>query len=43
MRVDRVDYLEAQGPTYARHRAELLLRDEDFVLQIDTHMIMAER
>lgn len=29
---------DARGPCYARHLAQLLYRNEDFVLQIDSHM-----
>ena len=36
--MDRVNAHEAKGPTWARARGSLLLRDEEFCMQIDSHM-----
>ena len=38
VRMDRVDARIAQGPTWARARGSLLLRDEEFCMQTDAHM-----
>ena len=42
MRIDTMDYKDAKGPCLARERIEkFCLRDEDFVLMIDAHMVFA--
>jgi len=38
VRVKRMKHTDAQGPTVARALAEELLKDEDFILQVDSHM-----
>lgn len=38
IRMDRVSASEARGPTWARARASLLLQDEEFCMQTDSHM-----
>lgn len=37
--MDRVNANEAKGPTWARARGSLLLKDEEFCMQIDSHMV----
>lgn len=37
VRIDAVPAAESRGPCWARHRAEALLEDEDFVLGVDAH------
>jgi [Skp1-protein]-hydroxyproline N-acetylglucosaminyltransferase len=41
VRVHEMDARLANGPTAARHRADLLYHGETFLLQIDAHMIFA--
>jgi len=41
IRVHLFDASQARGPIFARHRADKLFDGEDFVLQIDAHMIFA--
>ena len=36
--MDRVSANEAKGPTWARARGSLMLKDEEFCMQIDSHM-----
>ncbi len=36
--VMRLDYRESMGPCYARHFQSYMLRDEEFCMQIDSHM-----
>ncbi len=36
--VMRLDYRESTGPCYARHFQSYMLRDEEFCMQIDSHM-----
>lgn len=38
-----IPHVEARGPTWARHLAAQLYRDERYVLQIDSHMRFEER
>ena len=38
IRVDRVPHTESHGVCWARHRAQLLYQDQDYVLVIDSHM-----
>eukprot|EP00611_Tribonema_gayanum_P032199 TRINITY_DN949_c0_g2_i2.p1 TRINITY_DN949_c0_g2~~TRINITY_DN949_c0_g2_i2.p1 ORF type:complete len:510 (+),score=97.67 TRINITY_DN949_c0_g2_i2:168-1697(+) len=42
VRVLRTDASEAAGPTWGRHLQQYLLRDEEFCLQIDSHMDMIQ-
>lgn len=43
LRVDTLDYKEAQGPCYARQRIEeVLFGEEEFFLGIDAHMVFCE-
>lgn len=37
IRIRRIDFLQAEGPTVGRFMAQELMEDEDFYLQIDTH------
>lgn len=36
--MDRVSAHESKGPTWARARGSLMLKDEEFCMQIDSHM-----
>ncbi len=38
VKVMRLDYRESQGPCYGRHFQSYMLRDEEFCLQLDSHM-----
>ncbi len=38
VRVIRIDYTEAKGPTHARSLCEQLYQDEDYYLLLDSHM-----
>ena len=38
LRVDHINALNSKGCTWARHRAQQLFQNEDFTLQIDSHM-----
>jgi hypothetical protein len=39
IKIDRIDYLDAKGPTVGRFRAQEFIRDQMFYLQIDTHSL----
>jgi hypothetical protein len=39
IKIDRIDYIDAKGPTVGRFRAQEFIRDQDFYLQIDTHSL----
>jgi hypothetical protein len=39
IRINRVDYLKAEGPTVGRFVAQEMMDDQDFYLQIDTHTL----
>ncbi len=38
VKVMRLDYRASQGPCYGRHFQSYMLRDEEFCLQLDSHM-----
>lgn len=38
IRMDRYDSRKAKGPTWARAKGSLLMRDEEFCMQTDSHM-----
>ena len=40
LRIERVAAADARGPCWARHRAQALLRNEAFFMQIDAHMLV---
>jgi hypothetical protein len=40
LRIERVAAADARGPCWARHRAQALLRDESFFMQVDSHMLV---
>ena len=42
VRVNRVHWLDSQGPTYARARSEALYNGETYVMGIDSHTNFAE-
>lgn len=39
IKIIRLDYLEAKGPTYARHLIQQKYNSEEFYLQIDSHTL----
>jgi hypothetical protein len=39
IRINRIDYLKAEGPTVGRFVAQEMMDDQDFYLQIDTHSL----
>jgi len=39
IKIIRLDYLEAKGPTYARHLIQQTYNSEEFYLQIDSHTL----
>jgi hypothetical protein len=40
--VQRLDYTEARGPTYARFRCTQMYKDQDFFFQIDSHCLFVK-
>jgi hypothetical protein len=40
--VNRIDYTEAKGPTFARYLCSLLYRGEKYYMQIDSHIQFAQ-
>jgi Glycosyltransferase (GlcNAc) len=42
VRVVRLDYKQARGPTYARYVCARLYRGEDFFMQIDSHCLFVQ-
>jgi hypothetical protein len=41
VRVDRRDAHKSRGPTFARYQQQLLVRNEEFCLQVDSHTLFA--
>lgn len=42
IRVKRIDYTEARGPTYARYLCTQMYKNEDFFFQIDSHCLFVK-
>jgi [Skp1-protein]-hydroxyproline N-acetylglucosaminyltransferase len=42
IRIKRIDYTEARGPTYARYLCTQMYKNEDFFFQIDSHCLFVK-